>query len=59
MPASLKIEEFRSNPINYSVTSATSVTPATPVTPVFFCHLPPVPSWVETVNTCGGLASGG
>jgi hypothetical protein len=26
MPASLKIEEFRSNPINYSVTPATSVT---------------------------------
>jgi hypothetical protein len=34
MPASLKIEEFRSNPINYSVT------PATSVTSVFFflCH---------------------
>jgi hypothetical protein len=34
MAASLKIEEFRSNPINYSVT------PATSVTSVFFflCH---------------------
>jgi hypothetical protein len=43
MPASLKIQEFSRNRINYSVTPATSVTSvffflpsATPVTPVFF-----------------------
>jgi hypothetical protein len=32
----LKMPEFRSDRINYSVTSATSVTPATPATSIFF-----------------------
>jgi hypothetical protein len=34
MPASLKIQEFSSNPINYSVTPATSVTSVTSATSV-------------------------